>query len=108
MKPIIIHSKTKSGKRFTAIAIIKNVPYKRISIGVALCSSKDCFNKSIGRKIAFGRALTGDHRNQQFLGEDRKVDYRLYLEQKLNGEITNVSDYIKLVRTALKNFINKN
>jgi len=53
MKPYFIHSKTKSGKRFTAAG---NYIGNKIEIGYALCGNKDQFCKKIGRDIAEGRA----------------------------------------------------
>jgi len=106
MKPIIIHSKTKSGKRFTAVAVVKEESDKRISVGIALCSNKDHFNKAMGRIIALGRATKGEYRNRGVLGMDRNIDTRLYIVKPTNGKTT--KKIFCEVKEMLETFIENN
>lgn len=53
MKTYFVHSKTKSGKRFTMAGKEKNGV---MVIGLSVCSPRDHFVKKLGRTIAEGRA----------------------------------------------------
>jgi len=119
MKPIIIHSKTKSGKRFTAVATMNGSPadygYTRkedcyiITVGYALCSDKDSFNKKMGRNIALGRAKRGVYKNracEMVTFQLRNVDYRLYdyFFIKKNGNTHEAKNkLIKKIETFIEN-----
>jgi len=96
MKTLFCHPKFESSERFTVAGIVEDSTLK---IGVALCSSRDKFQKKIGRSIAEGRIKAG---KQLF---DISIDYNSFKEvsQEFYEQVkvikaTKINDVRKLMK----------
>jgi len=89
MKPYFLHSRAKSGRRFTIAAFIPvektdgHTDIKEIRIGTSLCSLKDQFRKQTGRNKSLGRAMSRTKYYKIIPLEELEGPHPVFISKKL-------------------------
>jgi len=89
------HCKDKQGRRFTVAAVVEDgLLNAKVSLGIARCSSKDNFNKKIGRAIAEGRATKRPIEISKVSKTDAFVEAKNFMYETCNKIAEDVSQWV--------------